>query len=88
MISINEAVSQGIERIRRPHWAIPEDHLKLDIIDGKLGPWLHVYSPMNEEINGKNPVDMLFMELDLDLQVYEAWTDPAPDRRAAGEDDE
>ena len=73
MISINEAVANGITRIRMPHWAIREDYIKLDIIAGKLGPWLHLYSPMNEEINGRNPVSMLFLEFDLDAPVYEIW---------------
>ena len=62
LISINQAAAQGIDRLRQPRWANPEDYLKIDIIDGRPGPWLHLYSPANQAINGRNPVDML--ELD------------------------
>lgn len=62
MISINQAAAQGVDKLRLPIWASPEDYLKIDIIDGKAGPWGHLYSPINEAINGKNPVDMLLLE--------------------------
>ena len=59
LISINHAVSMGIERIRKPAWANDMDHIKIDIIDGELGPWVHVYSPYNLTINGVDPVDII-----------------------------
>lgn len=62
MISINQAAAQGIDKLRQPIWASPDDYLKIDIIDGKAGPWGHLYSPINEAINGRNPVDMLLLE--------------------------
>lgn len=62
MISINQAAAQGIDRLRQPIWANAEDYLKIDIIDGKAGPWGHLYSPINEAINGRNPVDMLLLK--------------------------
>jgi hypothetical protein len=37
-ISINEAANQGIGYLRKSVWAIPLDHLKIDILDGKPGP--------------------------------------------------
>lgn len=58
-ISINEAVKLGVPRLRKPNWANPLDHLKIDIIDGQIGPWLHLYAPFNISINGRDPVDML-----------------------------
>jgi len=62
LISINEAASKGINKLRRPNWANPTDYVKIDIIEGMAGPWMHLYSVLNEEINGKNPVDVLCIE--------------------------
>ena len=61
LISMNEAAAQGIERICQPHWAFPTDYFKLDIIDGRLGPWVHLYSRMNETISQPNPQDVLWI---------------------------
>lgn len=63
LISINEAAKRGIDKLRQPIWASPEDYLKIDIIDGKAGPWGHFYSPLNKMTNGKNPIDVLLIEL-------------------------
>ena len=64
LISINTAASRGIERVRRPFWAEPLDHVKIDIIDGAPGPWTHLYCPANKMINGRDPVNVLFMYVD------------------------
>lgn len=60
MISINEAVRRGIPRLRLDRWANPWDHIEITIVkvDGEnlLGPWWNLWSPLNEEINGRNPV--------------------------------
>lgn len=50
-ISIEDAAAKGIERIRKEIWANPMDHLKIDIIGGCPGPWVHLYSPANSAIN-------------------------------------
>lgn len=59
LISINEAASQGITLLRRPVWANPLDHLKIDIFDGRPGPWGHLYAPFNMECNGRDPVAII-----------------------------
>jgi hypothetical protein len=79
MISINEAARAGIDRLRKPLWANPLDHLKIDIIDGELGPWLHVFAPFNKECNGRDPVDILIIQMDLDKPEYEIYDGPLPD---------
>jgi hypothetical protein len=58
MISIVYAAANGVERVRKPIWANPLDHLKIDIVDGKPGPWLHLWCPFNKECNGRDPVDV------------------------------
>ncbi len=78
MISINQAAAQGIDRLRQPQWASAEDYLKIDIIDGKAGPWGHLYSPVNELINGRNPVDMLLLE-GRDDEVFVPQPNPSED---------
>lgn len=60
LISISDATEQGIERIRKPNWSDSLDHIKLDLMNGKRGPWVHLYAPFNKECNGSDPVDMLF----------------------------
>jgi len=76
MISINEAVAQGVTKVRKPLWANPEDYLQLDIIDGKLGPWTHLYSSLNEKIGEPNPQDILFTGVgDLDESSWKEFDD-------------
>ena len=62
LISMNEAAAQGIERIRQPNWSFPTDYLKLDIVDGRLGPWVHLYSRF-KGMSGehKNPQSILWV---------------------------
>ncbi len=77
LISINEAAAKGIERLRRPIWAIPEDHLKIDIVEGgKPGPWTHLYSPMNHELAQKDPMDVSCLHLDYEAKEYLEYTGP------------
>lgn len=61
LISIAQAAEQGIDRIFLPIWSNPMDHIKIDIIDGIPGPWMHFYSPFNKEINGCDPVNALVL---------------------------
>lgn len=76
-LTIDEAAAQGIERLRRPNWANPMDHIKIDIIDGKAGPWIHLYSIMNRDFNGRDPVNHLFIHVDRD--GYLPYTGALPD---------
>lgn len=74
MISLNEAVKNGISRLRRPEWANREDYIEIDLLgDGLHGPWVHLYSPMNEDIHGTNPVDLMCTGFDWDEVGYEIW---------------
>jgi hypothetical protein len=59
MMSMKEAAALGIERLRKPVWADPLDHMKIDIVDGELGPWMHLYAPFNQR-TGHDPVDILW----------------------------
>jgi hypothetical protein len=81
LISINEAVKLGHPRLRKPIWANRFDHLKIDIIDGAIGPWLHLYAPFNQECNGRDPVNMLALEwvATFNTPEFEVYDGPLPD---------
>lgn len=80
LISINEAVKLCHPRLRKPNWANPFDHLKIDIFDGQIGPWLHLYAPFNMECNGRDPVNMLTIDHSgtFDTPEFEIYAGPLP----------
>jgi len=77
MISINEAVHNGLSRLRKPIWVNREDYLQLDLIDDGLGPWVHLYSSLNRLIGEPNPQDILVIGMDLDALEWEIWQVPS-----------
>lgn len=80
LISARRAAQLGIERLRRPIWAHPMDHIKIDIIDGALGPWGYLFAPFNQECNGRDPVDFIFgvTLIGPDDEIFEAYRGPLP----------
>jgi hypothetical protein len=78
LLSIQDAAARGIERVRKPIWANPLDHLKIDIVDGKPGPWLHLWCPFNTECNGRDPVDVFAYQWDLSVKEFEPYAGPLP----------
>lgn len=84
-LSINEAVKAGVERLRRDNWANADDHIKITITKNPetgerwLGPWWELWSPINEEINGRNPLKFLIIgEMGLGNLDACVWTIYAP----------
>lgn len=86
MFSIKSAAAAGISRLRKPVWAIPQDHLMIDIIDGEPGPWTHLYSPCNLMIAGRDPQDVLCLAMDYDAEEFVPYTGPLPDSDAYKKD--
>lgn len=76
LLSIAQAAAQGVERVRKPIWSNPFDHLKIDIIDGAPGPWLHLFAPFNQECNGRDPVDLLIIGGLVPFDPHEAEFEP------------
>lgn len=74
LFSINEAVAQGITRVRKPIWAEPLDQLHIG-----PGIWMHLYSPSNKAINGRDPVDIMKLGYDMDEKVWVQHEWPTPD---------
>lgn len=77
-MSLEEAAAQGITRVRKPIWAIAEDHLEVDIVNGKLGVWCRLYSPFNPKCNGQDPISMPCLE-GRDEREWLAYTGPVAD---------
>lgn len=88
LISIRDAASDGIRRIRQPNWANPKDYLLIDILeDNTPGPWVHLYSPINQSVcQQRNPQDILWVGSGCHgagtEKLYEPYTgDPDADER-------
>lgn len=85
-ISMNEAAARGIARLRKPVWSDPFDHIKIDIFEGKPGPWMHLYAPFNKECNGRDPVDIVwviqFGKEAADSREFVPYDGPLPDSDA------
>jgi len=80
LISGRQAAKLGVERLRKPVWADPLDHLKIDIVNGDLGPWAHLFAPFNQECNGRDPVDLLWaIALDPDAKEFVPYDGPMPE---------
>lgn len=54
-MTLTEAASKGIIRVRLDVWANKTDYIKIHLIDGMMGPWLELFSPTNKAIGQKNP---------------------------------
>lgn len=82
LLSINQAAAAGIERLRKPVWVSLLDHIKVDVVDGKPGPWLHLWCPINKECNGRDPIDVLAFgpsAVDLNEECFLPYTGPLPE---------
>lgn len=84
-LSIHEAVKAGVERLRLAKWANPDDHVRITIAKDPetgercLGPWYELWSPINEDVNGQNPVKNLIIgEVGLGDLDDPCWTIYAP----------
>lgn len=86
MISINDALKAGADRLRLDRWANTEDHIKIAILkdpqtgEPRLGPWCELWSPVNEELIGRNPVQILAIGADglgdLDAPIWTIYVPP------------
>ena len=79
LISLEDAAALGIERVRLGYWANRMDHFKIDIIDGKVGPWVKLYAPFNKHCNGRDPMPMLITMFETWHRTYEVYRGPLPD---------
>lgn len=79
LLSLRDAAKRGITRLRSPKWAHPMDHIKIDIIDKDLGPWVHLYAPFNQECNKRDPVSLFVFHVNADDAAYLPYDGPLPD---------
>lgn len=78
-LSIKQAAERGIKYLRKPVWAHPMDHLKIDIHNGTFGPWIRMYSPMNLDLNKRDPMDVLCIQMDCESEDFVEHTGPIAD---------
>lgn len=64
LITITEAAAQGITRLRLPHWVSELDFIEI------AGPLLRLWSPMNQHVNGRDPVTMTIGSFDRDSREW------------------
>ena len=85
LLSIAQAAAAGIDRVRQPLWANPFDHLKIDIVGGQPGPWLHLFCPYNKQSNKRDPVDILWIVppfiYNASAEMFVPYTGPLPDSK-------
>jgi len=83
LLSLNEAAAKGIGRLRRPIWAIPMDHIKMDTQTGKVPLSIYLYSPFNQECNGRDPVEIFLgggaLGYDPNEKAWMPYKGPLPD---------
>lgn len=84
LLTLAEAATKGIDRLRQPQWINPMDHIKIDLIGGatgpfKLGPWVHLWCPSNMECNKRDPVDILIFHVGTDKAEWLPYTGPLED---------
>lgn len=80
-MTIKEATSQGIARIRLPQWENPDAYLRIDLIDidgtWGHGPWLHLFDrPSQEIIEAPTPQTLLYVLLYSDTNDFEKYSGP------------
>lgn len=74
IMSIAAAAAAGITKLRRENWAFRDDHIELDLIDGKLGPWFTLHLPTSAQLIGAEPTQrQLLLGHDLDEVAWEPY---------------
>ena len=78
MITINEAIAQGIAKLRRDPWA-PLGHIELHLFeqDGKTvcGPWVTVRDGA-VAMGALEEQKVIIIQFDMDARIWEPWVAP------------
>lgn len=79
LMSVNEAAKLGRKRFRLDKWINDLDHFEIDIVDGRPGPWVKLWSPFNGPVcEQENPQKMLITMIgDLDDKCWRNYVGPA-----------
>ena len=80
LISIEDAIAAGINRVRMPSWNDPFTHIKIETTND--GVVLLLFGPKNSEINEKDPVDFTGCADEYygrQDRMFVAYTGPLPD---------
>jgi hypothetical protein len=63
LVSIKEAETRGLTKLRLDKWSNPDDYLEFTKIGDGFGPWVKLWSPANAIVGNKNPHSMLITML-------------------------
>jgi hypothetical protein len=75
-MTLTEAAKRGIARLRRPHWSFQNAYVRQDLIDGMVGPWLHLFSPDEQRIIGVDTPQTILRLGEIDTDDFEEYTGP------------
>lgn len=75
-MTLIEAAAAGIERVTNVRWPPMTAFVRIDIIDGKPGPWLHSYNLSDLETGMNTPTDRLGLGDIYDKREWVAYTGP------------
>ena len=69
-MTVSELVAQGVSKMRKTSWALPKDHVEVELIKGAdrtyCGPWAKLHSELND-----SPKRFLFIgEISNDWEEY------------------
>lgn len=84
-MTLSEAAKAGICRVRRPMWADEKTYARLDLVgDGRMGPWLHLYSRAEQSAIGE-PTPQEIMCVGDTTDDYEEYTGETDSDDASGD---
>lgn len=77
-MTLSEATKAGITRLRMPIWANPRAYGRIDILDGFMGPWFHLFDRQTQEAIGEpTPQTILVMQVEGQFDPYDGQLDEA-----------
>lgn len=85
LLTLREAAAEGIERLRRPIWAHPMDHIRMSARAGTVPLFIYLFCPFNQECNGRDPVEIFLggpIGYDIDERVWVVYKGPLAESEA------
>jgi len=73
-MNIQEALEQRVRYLRKPFWAMPDDHLELPLLEKGFGPWAILHSPQacRDELKSQSIlIFSLLNDADTDWEPYQ-----------------
>lgn len=66
-MTLQQCAESGHDKVRKPYWAFATDYMRIDINNGRVGPWGHLFAAEQQEMLGQpTPQDILLVTLTKD----------------------